>query len=77
VILELLMPDMDGFTVVQRLRAEPLTANVPIVVLTSRGMTAADKQRLNGRINALARKSDFDQAAFADLVRRLCPVPVS
>ena len=74
VILDLLMPDLDGFAVVERLRAAPATADVPIVILTSAGMTAAEKERLNGHISHLARKGDFSRAAFVELVRGLCPV---
>ena len=36
VVVDLLMPDVDGFDVVERLRADPLVDDVPIVVLTSR-----------------------------------------
>jgi GAF domain-containing protein/DNA-binding response OmpR family regulator len=75
VILDLLMPEVDGFAVVERLRADPATAAVPIVILTAKTMTAADKARLNGRISFLAAKSAFSRAGFVELVRRLCPGP--
>ena len=39
VLLDLLMPDVDGFAVVERLRADPRVGDVPIVVLTSKDMT--------------------------------------
>jgi signal transduction histidine kinase/DNA-binding response OmpR family regulator len=74
IILDLLMPDMDGFAVVEALRADQGTSEIPIVVLTSKVMTAGDKARLNGRISHLASKSGFDRAAFLALVRGLCPV---
>ena len=48
------MPDVDGFAVVERLRADPATAAIPIVVLTAKAMTEADKARLNGQISYLA-----------------------
>src|SRR5205814_1653287 len=38
VLLDLMMPDMDGFEVAERLRAEPETADVPIIVLTHKEM---------------------------------------
>ena len=77
VILDLVMPDMDGFTVVERLRADPATAAIPIVILTSKTMTTDDKARLNGHISYLAEKGQFSPAAFVDLVRRFCkPAPV-
>jgi CheY-like chemotaxis protein len=71
VLLDLLMPDVDGFEVVERLRADPLVADVPIVVLTSKDMTAADHERLSGRISLLAKKGTFRQDQLADVVRRL------
>jgi threonine synthase len=71
VLLDLLMPDMDGFTVVETLRGEPDTADVPIVILTHKEMTRADRNRLAGRIDHLAQKGDLDHAALIALVRRL------
>jgi CheY-like chemotaxis protein len=71
VLLDLLMPDVDGFEVVERLRADPDVADVPIVVLTSKDMTAADHERLSGRISLLAQKGTFRQDQLADVVRRL------
>ena len=72
VILDLLMPEVDGFEVLDELRREPTTAGTPIVVLTSRTMSAADKARLNGRISHLAHKAELRREAFLALVRELC-----
>jgi CheY-like chemotaxis protein len=77
VILELLMPEVDGFAVVERLRADTRTAGIPIVILTSRTMTAEEKERLNGQISYLAHKGEFSRTAFADIVHGLCPLPVA
>jgi CheY-like chemotaxis protein len=71
VLLDLLMPGMDGFAVVEALRADPELADLPIVVLTAKDMTAADRERLRGRINVLAQKGTFRQDQLADAVRRL------
>jgi DNA-binding response OmpR family regulator len=73
IILDLMMPDVDGFAVIEGLRADPRTATIPIVVLTSKSMTTEEKARLNGRISHLARKSDFDRAELLALIQRLCP----
>ena len=51
VLLDLLMPDVDGFTVVEQLKADPRVADVPIVVLTSKDMTADDQSGSAGRIS--------------------------
>ena len=68
VLLDLMMPDMDGFAVVEMLRAEPATADVPIVVLTHKEMTRADRDRLGDRINHLAQKGELDRAHLVALV---------
>src|SRR6266516_1134346 len=69
VLLDLLMPGMDGFEVVEALRADPDTKSVPVVILTSKSMTQQDKERLQGRITYVARKTDFDLSGLAGLLR--------
>jgi len=75
VLLDLLMPGVDGFEVVERLRADPDLTDVPIVVLTSMDMTPAQRARLNGQITFLARKGTFREAELAGLVGRLSAAP--
>jgi DNA-binding response OmpR family regulator len=70
IILDLLMPEVDGFTVVEQLRSDPVTTTIPIIILTSKSLTPEEKERLNGKIAYLARKGEFSRAAFVELVRR-------
>jgi len=69
VLLDLLMPGMDGFEVIEALRAEPGTKTIPVVILTSKSMTRQDKERLQGRITYVARKTEFDLSGLAGLLR--------
>jgi signal transduction histidine kinase/DNA-binding response OmpR family regulator len=69
VLLDLLMPGMDGFEVVEALRADPDTKTIPVVILTSKSMTQQDKERLQGRITYVARKTEFDLSGLAGLLR--------
>jgi CheY-like chemotaxis protein len=69
VLLDLLMPGMDGFEVVEALRSDPDTKSVPVVILTSKSMTQQDKERLQGRITYVARKTEFDLSGLAGLLR--------
>ena len=71
VVLDLLMPDVDGFAVVEQLRADPHLDDVPIVVLTSKEMTRADRERLAGQISYLAQKGTFPPADLVELVGRV------
>jgi CheY-like chemotaxis protein len=63
------MPGMDGFEVVEALRADPETKSVPVVILTSKSMTPQDKERLQGRITYAARKAEFDLSGLGGLLR--------
>ncbi len=60
VLVDLLMPGVDGFAVVDMLRADPLHAATPVVVLTSKTLTAADRERLRGRIEFVASKGALE-----------------
>jgi CheY-like chemotaxis protein len=71
VLLDLLMAGVDGFAVVERLRSDPEVADVPIIVLTCKDMTRADRERLDGRISVLVQKGTFRQAELVELVERV------
>ncbi len=70
VILDLMMPEVNGFMVVERLRANPRTADIPIIILTAKIVSAEERQRLNGHIVAVAEKSGINRAAFLTEVGR-------
>jgi signal transduction histidine kinase/CheY-like chemotaxis protein len=76
VLLDLVMPEVDGFMVVEHLRADPITSGIPIIVLTSKTLTAKDKERLKGRIAHVAEKAEFSRAALLALVARFAPAKV-
>jgi len=61
VLLDLMLPDMDGFEVLDRIRATPELASVHIVVITAKDLIAAERHLLNGRIHLL-----FQKGAFTD-----------
>jgi signal transduction histidine kinase/CheY-like chemotaxis protein len=71
VLVDLVMPGMDGFDVVARLRRDPETASIPIVILTAKALTREDKERLRGQISYVANKGEFDSGHLADLVKRV------
>ncbi len=71
IILDLIMPEVDGFDVVDQLGDDPTTRAIPIVILTNKQLTTGEKNRLNGRISHMAQKGEFRRANFVDLVNRL------
>lgn len=71
IILDLMMPEMDGFAVMDRLKSDLTTAEIPIIVLTAKELTQDEKQRLNGHIQALMQKGDFQSDDLLDEIRTL------
>jgi len=69
IVLDLLMPGLDGFEVSKLLKDEPATAEIPIVILSVRSLSAIEKRRLSGRIAHAGRKMDFRRDEFIALVR--------
>jgi len=58
-ILDLMMPEMDGFAVMDALKADVTTADIPIVVVTAKELTPSEKERLRGHVQTLMQKGDF------------------
>jgi len=71
VILDLMMPEVDGFAVLDVLRSKPETANIPVIVATAKELTVDEKSRLQGQIQSLMQKGDFLNDEFLEEVRSL------
>jgi CheY-like chemotaxis protein len=69
IVLDLLMPEVSGFDVVEALQLHPDTARIPILVVTAKQLSAADRARLNGYVTAIVEKADFD-GGFSSEIRR-------
>ncbi len=68
IILDLMMPEVDGFAVLGALKADPRTRHIPIVVVTAKTLTEQDHQRLNGHIEALLSKGLFSERELMEHV---------
>lgn len=71
VILDLMMPEVDGFAVLDALKAKPETAEIPVIVASAKELTPEEKSRLEGQIQSLMQKGDFLNDEFLDEVRSL------
>lgn len=71
VVLDLLMPEMNGFEVVDEMHGRPETSAIPIVVLTNKSLSREEKDRLNGHIIAIRQKGEFHRDDFVAQVRSL------
>jgi CheY-like chemotaxis protein len=70
IVLDLMMPDVNGFDVVAALNERPETARIPVLVVTAKRITAEDRARLSGYVTTIMEKGDFDSDHFIAEVRR-------
>jgi threonine synthase len=72
VITDLMMPDIDGFSVINALKSDPSTADIPIIVLTAKELTVQERERLSGQIESLLQKGSFmDEELLKSIVDAL------
>lgn len=68
IVLDLTMPEMDGFSVIEELKFDPRTKKIPVIVVSAKDITAEEHQRLNGYIEGLYQKGSIPVRAFVNQV---------
>jgi threonine synthase len=68
IVCDLTMPGMDGFSLVDELKLEPRTRDIPVVVVSAKDITVEERKRLNGHIEALYQKGSLPTRKFVDQV---------
>ena len=71
ILLDLMMPEMDGFACIEALRQHDAWRSIPIVVITAKDLTEEDRQRLNGSLERILRKGAYNQEELLREVRAL------
>ncbi|MBH5318803.1 response regulator [Paenibacillus sp. GSMTC-2017] len=71
ILLDLMMPEMDGFEFVAAMREHEEWRSIPIVVVTAKSITEEDRQRLNGYVKNIVQKGHLDRKALMHEVRHL------
>jgi len=71
VLLDLVMPEMDGFEFLDKLRKRNGPRRIPIVVITAKDLTEEDRRRLNGGVERVVQKGGHDPQALLGEVRQL------
>jgi CheY-like chemotaxis protein len=69
-VLDLMMPDVSGFDVVEALSEHPDTGRIPILVVTAKAITSEDRAKLNGSVATILEKTQFSRDRFVAEVRR-------
>jgi threonine synthase len=66
ILLDLMMPEMDGFAVLDTLKTDKELSKIPVIVVTAKELTALEKQRLSGKVQSLMQKGVFSDQDIVD-----------
>jgi len=70
-VLDLMMPEMDGFQVLNEIRSKPETSDLPIIVVTAKDLTEKDKKLLSGKVSLVLTKSTVALPQIYDEIKRI------
>jgi PAS domain S-box-containing protein len=73
ILLDLMMPEMDGFEFIAQVRAESRWRRIPVIVITAKTLTAEDLARLNGQVQHLVHKGEYSGKAVLAALDELVP----
>ncbi len=68
IMMDLIMPGMDGFGLVEELKLDPRTKDIPVIVVSAKDITPEERKRLNGHIEAIYQKGSLPTRKFVDQV---------
>ena len=72
IVLDLMMPEVDGFAVLETLKIDEATRSIPIIVVTAKDLTQEERDLLSGRVEALLQKGLYNrQELLADVAAAL------
>ncbi len=70
ILLDLMMPELSGFDVIDELKNDVSTKDIPIIVVTAKQITQEDRNKLKGVVKKLLEKSDLEHGLFIHEVAR-------
>ena len=69
ILLDLMMPEMDGFQLVEELHQHEQWRNIPVVIVTAKEITPEDRQRLNGWVEKVLQKGIYTREELLEIIR--------
>jgi CheY-like chemotaxis protein len=71
ILLDLMMPEMDGFQFLEEVRKHEAWRAIPVIVVTAKELSAEDRQRLNGAVERILQKGAYSREELLHEVRDL------
>ena len=76
ILLDLMMPEMDGFEFIKRVRANPNWRNIPVIVVTAKTLDAKDRQSLSGSVERLLHKGEQSLDELLATLNEMLPAQI-
>jgi CheY-like chemotaxis protein len=70
-LVDLILPDMDGIQVIDAIRAAEAGGDTPIVVITAKDLTPAERERLSGSVTRILEKGSYGSEEILQVAQRL------
>lgn len=77
ILSDLMMPEMDGFEFVHRLRQDERWRSIPVIILTAKSITQEDRQKLNGEVSKIFEKGSYQRSVLFNEVSNLLDEAIS
>ncbi len=69
IILDLMLPDLDGFAILETLKNDVNLRDIPVMVVSAKSLDAEEQKRLNVHIKVLLEKASLDRKQLLDLIK--------
>jgi CheY-like chemotaxis protein len=76
ILLDLMMPEMDGFEFLDQLHMNRSWHSIPVIVITAKDLTEEERRRLNGYVESILQKGAYEPAELLREVRDAVKVRV-
>jgi CheY-like chemotaxis protein len=70
-VLDLMMPEMNGFEVINQLRQRETWRDIPVIIVTAKDLTEQDHQQLNGYVEKIIQKGAYNRQDLLKEVREI------
>jgi CheY-like chemotaxis protein len=71
VVLDLMMPEMDGFEVLEHLRADPKLRSLPVIIVTAKELGEDERRTLSQRVGSIMQKASYSRTDLIEHLRSL------
>jgi CheY-like chemotaxis protein len=76
ILLDLMMPEMDGFQFLEEVQKHHIWRAIPVIVVTAKELTAADRQKLNGSVEKILQKGAYSREELFNQIHNLIAASV-